>query len=954
MRSGLQVQLFREFNLFYAGVPLTTINTPRLQSLLAYCILHRNAPQSRPHLAFLLWPDSSESQARTNLRNLIYLLRQALPEPDTYLCVNGLMLQWQPEAPFTLDVADFERAIAQGNLEEAIALYQGELLPGCYDDWLVPERERLQQMFLETLERLLRQTEKRGDYHAALGHAHHLLRQDPLREDTYRHLMRLYALSGDRIGVVRTYDTCANVLRRELSIEPTPETHQAYERSLRMPATVSQTVRHPDHSSNNLPFQLTTFIGREGEKLEVEQLITTHRLVTLLGAGGVGKTRLALAVAGEILDTFAAGTWHVDLAPLSGPAPLEPAVAAAVGMREEGGLPLLVQLADYLRPKHMLLILDNCEHQVEGVRQMVQTILEGAPNLRILATSRVVLGVEGEATWRVPPLAVPDMALWTDMLKQRMEDLSLESDLALAFLQYESVQFFADRAATVLPTFVVTNQNVLAVGQICQRLDGIPLALELAAARVNLLTVQQIAARLDNALLLLAHSNPTTVLPHHQTLRATMEWSYTLLSAKEQVLFHRLSVFVGSFTLEAVEFIGSGSDLDPDQTLDVLSGLVDKSLVAVEAWGEATRFRLHESTRQYAWVRLREAGEVEATRNRHLDYFCGLAETTEPDLLNRRQAYAVNRLVKEYDNLRAALTWSTTKPGDPQRGLRLAVALSRFWELRGFLVEERAWLEKLLASVDGSIPPVVHARALRAAGMAAFFQNEFTVVRSYLEQSLALDRESGNKAGVARTLTSLGLTVSAQEEWATAGLFFGESLALYRVLGDLSSTACALSELGYVVFRQDGRALGRSLIEEGLELFRELGEKLGIARCHYLLGHLARFERDFARARACYSAAVTAFRQIDSLWGDFYVLAAFGNLAVAEGQFERAARLFGAMAYLGDNLGTSLVPTERVEHDRDMAAARTALGELSFRAAWISGRVMSLNEALAYAQEEPQ
>lgn len=946
MRFGLQVQLLGGFNLIYAGAPVTTVNTPRLQSLLTYLILHREAPQPRRYLAYLFWSGSSEAQACTNLRNLVYLLRRVLPDAGAYLCVNDLTIQWQPESPFSLDVADFESAVAHGNLEGAVALYQGDLFPGYYDDWIVTERERLHQLFIVALERLIQQTENGGDCHTALEQAHRLLRHDRLREETYRHMMRLHARSGDRGGVVRIYDTCADILRRELGIEPSPETRRVYEHSLNMPASLSPVTTPGDSGSNNLPFRLTTFIGREREKAEIGQLLSAHRLVTLTGAGGVGKTRLALALAADLLGTFTDGVRHVDLAPLSDPAQVVPAVASVLGVREEGDTPLPARLADYLRPRHLLLILDNCEHLLEAVRQLMQTLSGTAPNLRILATSRTVPGVEGEVIRRVLPLATPELSPWIS----GATDGSPGRDPVSALRQYESVQLFVDRVVAVNPTFVVTERNAPAVGQICRKLDGIPLALELAAARVNLLTVQQIADRLDDTLHLLAQTNPICRL-HHRTMQATMDWSYALLSAKEQSLFRRLSVFAGSFTLEAVEFIGNDDGIEPDQVLDLLSGLADKSLVTVEPSGETTRFRLHEVVRQYARTGLTETGETERIRNRHLDFFCRLAESMEPKLLGAEQATTFNQLDKEDGNLWAALEWSATE-GDIEQGLRLAAALPEFWGMRGYLTRGRDRLENLLDKGGTTVSAAVRAGALRGLGYASGSLGDFELACSFLEQSLVLDRELGNKPGLADTLQLLGLLAGAQMEWGAARVFLEENLAVYRDLGNRHGIARVLNELGYVIFRYGEHASGYSLIEESLALYGELGEQHRVARAGYLLGHMASLEGNYALARSQYTGALTVARRFGSASAMFYIIGAFGSLAAAEKQFERAARLFGATERINEVTGISRVPVERVDYDRAVTATRAALGEPAFAVARAAGRAMTSAETVTYALEE--
>jgi len=950
----LRIHLLGEFSLLYGDQPVTGVNTPRLQALLAYLLLHRKAPQSRRYLAFMFWPDSSEAQARTNLRKLFHQLHQALPDADRFLWANGQTLKWRDDAPFSLDVADFEQALAQARssrqLQAAVDLYRGDLLPHCYDDWILLERERLRQMFAETLERLMTLLESERDYRAAISCAQRLLRLDPLRETAYRDLLRLHALNGDRTGVARVYRTCVTVLRRELGVEPGVETRQAYEQGLRMAAAARQ-VREtgPPVRTDNLPVLLTCFIGREREIGEVQRLVAAHRLVTLTGVGGIGKTRLALAVAETLRGTFADGVWHVDLATLADPALVTSAAAAVLGVREEGEQPLLARLTGVLRAKHLLVILDNCEHLVAAVRPLVETLLSAAPDVWILVTSRVALGVSGEVLWRVPPLPTPDMAQWA--AAARPGGAEGEPDLASALGRYASVQVFADRAAAVLPTFAVTNENAWAVGRICQQLDGIPLALELAAARMKLLTAQQIADHLQDTLSLLTHGCPTA-LPRHQTLRATLDWSHALLTPQEQALFRRLAVFAGSFTLEAAECVGSGAGIEQAQVLDGLAGLVDQSLVSVEPAGQATRFRLHEITRQYARLRLAEASEEALVRNRHLDFFCRLAEALEANLHSILPPGAFERLTQEYGNLQAALEWSTHADGDALLGLRLAAALTDFWELRGQLTAERGWLEGLLTRVGVAAEPALRARALRGAGRIAYYQGDFAAAQAFLEQSLALDRALNDRPRLADVLARLGLLFGAQGALDRAEPYYQESLALYRALDERSGTGRVLSELGCVALRQGDYIRAHALLEESLTLFRDPEDRYLECRARHFLGQAARLTGNYAQARASYRRAVIILAEMNNSWGLFYLLEALACLAAAEAQWERAARLFGAAERLGETIGSLIAPIERAECERDMAAARAALGEPAFAVAWAAGQALTLDEMIAYALEQ--
>jgi len=940
----LHIRLLGEFSLVYGDQPVTAVNTARLQSLLAYLVLHRDAPQSRYYLAFQFWPDSPESQARTNLRKLFHQLHQALPDADRFLRADAQTVQWRPDAPFSLDVAEFERAVAGAGsrqaLQEAVTLYRGDLLPSCYDDWITPERERLRQAFVEALERLARALEDEGDSQTAIGCAQRLLQYDPLREATYRRLMRLHALSGDRAGILRVYETCAAVLQRELGIEPGPTTREARDRLLRMePPAVAPS---PPPALHNLPAPTTSFVGREREIAQVKQLFERSRLVTLTGAGGCGKTRLALRVAEDLVAEYPDGVWWVELAALSDPALVCPTVAATLGVREQPGRPLEAVLAAVLQPKRLLLLLDNCEHLAAACARHVEALLYACPGLRVLVTSREALGIAGETTWVVPSLSVPPQP-------------SPANDRLAHVAPYEAVRLFVERAAAALPAFILTDENAAAVAHICRRLDGIPLALELAAARVKVLSPQQINARLDDCFNLLTEGS-RTALPRHQTLQATMDWSYDLLSEPERILFRRLAVFAGGFTLEAAEAVcaDEGQDgIPPDRILDLLSHLVDKSLVVVEARGQAARYRLLETAREYARERLRQAGEEDWARSRHLDFFLRLAEEVRPHKMRPGDMSAFSRVGQEYDNLRAALEWSAAAPERAERGLLLAGLLCEFWQFGGYAREGCNWLKRLLAQSGEAATAAARARALQGMVELAVYLGDFGAAHSSSEQALALYRQLGDKPGIAYALLILGGQVAeAQEEWAAARPPLEECLALYRDLGDRAGIAAATIELGYLAYWEGKRAEGCALIEEGLTVQRELGLVTYASRAAFLLGHIARQEGQYALARSRYAESIAGFGQVP--YGLFYELAAFGCLAAAEGQFERAARLYGATERVGEAAGIAMVPHEHTWHDPAVAAARAGLSEEAFAAAWAASRAMTPEEAIAYALAETE
>jgi len=655
--------------------------------------------------------------------------------------------------------------------------------------------------------------------------------------------------------------------------------------------------------ANNLPNQLTSFIGRDKEIEAVKSLLAKSRLLTLTGSGGCGKTRLALQVAADLIEEFADGVWLVELAALSDPSLLPQAVASALGVREEPGRALQQTLSDYLMQKQMLLLMDNCEHLLQACADLAQTLLKQCPHLSLLTTSREALRVAGEQVYRVPSLLAPDP---TQLPKE-------EKELAAVVSEYEAPNLFVERASLQKADFTLTNQNAFAVAWVCHRLDGIPLAIELAAARVSALTVEEINTRLEHRFRLL-RGGSRTALPRQQTLQATLDWSYDLLTEQERLLLGRLSVFAGGWGLEAAEAVCSEEPIVAFEVLELLASLVDRSLVIAAEREGKSRYRLLESIRAYAQERLQQTGEERLWRDRHLDFFLAWAEEAEPYLRGAKQAEWLERLESEQDNLRSALSWCQQDKERAEAGLRLAGFLFRFWEIRGYWSEGREYLQAALS--QETAPPKTRARAnaLNGAGVLAYDQGDYATAHILQEESLAIYRELGDRSGIAASLNNLGNVAKEQGDYAEARVLYEESLAILRELGDKSGIAYSLSNLGNVAWRQGDVAAARALHDESLAIRRELGDKLGIA----------------------------------------YTLEGMAALAAGQGQNERAARLWVTAEVLREAIHSPLSPKEKEAHDRKVATARASLGEEAFAAAWEAGRAMTLEQAIEYALQEGQ
>lgn len=638
-------------------------------------------------------------------------------------------------------------------------------------------------------------------------------------------------------------------------------------------AGIAVQLHSPKERRSNLPIQLNSFIGRERELAQVKRLLGSSRLVTLIGAGGCGKTRLAIEAAAAIGPEIPDGVWLVGLGALSDSNLVANAVASALDLGEESDRPLPDQLTDYLRTKNLLLLLDNCEHLISACAQLAELLLQACPKLGILATSREALGIAGESVLGVPPLTVPDP-----------QSVAVEgADLPSVLLPYEGVRLFLDRALTVHPDFQLTNANAAGVAQICYRLDGIPLAIELAAARVKALSVDQIAARLDDRFRLLTGGS-RTALPRHQTLQALIDWSHDLLSEAERVLLRRLSVFAGGWTLEAAEAVCAGDGIEAAEVLDLLTSLVERSLVLVERRSGEARYRMLDTIRQYSRLKNLEAGEAEPARTQHLLHFLRLVDDADIGLRGHEQAGWLDRLDAEHDNLRAALDWSQAS-GDSEAGLRLVGGLFLFWLLSGHVEEGRHWLEGMLNRAPATQRTRPRAKALRGAGYLAVGHGDLVAGRSQAEESLAISRELGDEQGATESLYALGRAAYFEGDYEGARSLFQESLAVSRAANYPWASAQALYRLGTVSLIQGDYPQARPRFEESAAIFRELGDRWNLSYSLSAMGEEAFRRGDYALARSVLEESLIAFRELGSRSGIAMSLSELGWLALSEGDY---------------------------------------------------------------------
>jgi predicted ATPase len=732
-----------------------------------------------------------------------------------------------------------------------------------------------------------------------------------------------------------------HIIRKCLEKEPERRYQSARELlvDLRNLARDSDAQRVPPaedtRGRHNLPEDLTSFVGRRDEVRSVSELLASCRCVTLTGAGGCGKTRLALRVGSDVANGFAHGVWFVDFAPLSDPDLLPNVIARVLEFPEGSRASFRDTLAEWLRPRHLLLILDNCEHLIDACAALAETLLRKASQLRILSTSREGLGVQGETVWPVPSLAVP----------QHAQSLQVEE-----VLEFDGVRLFVDRAAAVAP-FLMTPANANTVTEICRRLDGIPLAIELAAARVKILSVEQIHARLQDRFRLLT-GGARTAVARQRTLEATVDWSYELLSDAERRLLARLTVFSGGWTLEAAEQVCSDHGIDHDEVLDLLSHLVDKSLVVVEesASGER-RYRLLETIRQYGRDRLFRSGEIAAVGARHFECFLALARHAEPELIRGDQVIWLNRLDLEHDNFRSALDWSGAGPDRRGDALTLTVCLWWFWTKRGYFTEGRQRLEGALGASTETLPDV-EIQALVGLMHLALFQGDVTAARAFTARCLSTARRVEDHWAEAFALGSEAILESDLGNFQRSIALASEArAAAVRSTHRNAHTphALALRMLGYGALQEGDLLRAAALFEEAVALQRGAGEVWALGILLSDLAALRVLEGRHEEAGALAREALGFCHSLGDRRGTAWCLQTIAMVEAAQGFAIRAATLYGAAEALLQSIGaTGQVTMTRVQ-DRYLSLAMESLGESAFRAAANDGRTMSLPRVLDVA-----
>jgi predicted ATPase/DNA-binding SARP family transcriptional activator len=812
---------------FTFGQPLANTLPKRSLSVLAYLLLHRDSQLTRDRIAFDLWPDVPEDDARAHLRRAFYTLQLWLPHPEIpWFTADRRHARWNRSAPYLLDVEEYEAALDAGRLAEAADLYVGDLLETFEDEWIVSERDRLRETQLDLLRRLVAQQRKAGDIAAAIESAERALKIDPWLEGFVRDAMELRSLAGDRASALREYRSFEEALKREMNASPEQETSELFER-IRAGEQESQRPPHAQAFSNNLPAELTPLVGRQHDVELLSSALKNYRLITIVGTGGIGKSRLALRVGAIATEHYPDGVWLVDLASISSETFIPSAVASALNIHESRNKMLHESILRTLDGRRALLIFDNCEHLANAAAQFAEELLRHCPNLQIVMTSSQPLSVEGEFVYRVGTLAFP-----TDCTGMT----------AIAAMGHSAVELFVQRARAAHHLFELTDANAAAVSEICKRLDGIPLAIELAAARARVLSPAHLNEGLKTRFRLLT-SGTRTGLPRHQTLRALMDWSYALLDERERALLRRVAIFAGSFSLEASTAVCMEAGSDDVDVLMTLASLVEKSLVVAEVGDVADRYRLLESTRIYLAQKLDESGEREPAAKSAAEFYRSFAERAEREFHKTPQAAWFSSVAQEHENIRVALVWALTEGHDPLLGGVIAGALHRYWYDCGRPQEGLYWIEGAFSAVDQESDPDVAGR-LCLAHADLLEGNE--KLRS-AQAACALLEKTSDQGGLAYALRQWALALEIDDRLEAEELC-RRAADLMKTSGDMGGLAIVLNTLASFIARGGDFETARSMHEQALTIARSYGAEYAVMHAQLCLADMEYEQGDYEKA----------------------------------------------------------------------------------------------------------
>jgi predicted ATPase/DNA-binding SARP family transcriptional activator len=993
--SKLIFSLLGPVQLSHPQIGEITIPKRKALALLIYLVIEVDHPHTRESILGLLWPEHSTAAAQNSLRvtcsQLQKDLEKAQKDAQPFLISTRLDLQFNPLSRYELDVTFFRSLIeacrthahpaqpqdcaeCAARWTQAMTLVRGPFLDGfslpdcpAFDEWLLVQRERLQLQITATLEQLAVFHERAGNKAEAETFVRRLLELNPLNESAYRQLMRVLASADQRSAALDAYEICRRVLATELGLAPAIETVMLAEQ-------IRGLAPFEPHSAHTaLPPVLTRFFGRQQESARLVDLLSrrTVRLVTLAGPGGIGKTRLAIEVAHRLAGVFAPDICFVELAGIADERSVDDAVAAALHLPTSTGRSSTDAIVDYLRDKTLLLVLDNCEHLVKACARLVQTLCRSATGLTVLATSRIPLHLEVEHVVRLEPFATPEI--------NGVEQLTIADSLS-----FDSVQLFTNRAAQSLLNFTLTDANVSAVARICQQLDGIPLAIEIAAAQARALPIELIAERLDQRFAWLNRRTAQT-MSRQRTLHTLIDWSYGLLSARERSVLRRLSVFTGGWTLEAAEALSAPDD----PCAEVLAELVDHSLVVFGVDPEHRRYGMHETVRQFAQEQLRGSEQESDALERHARYYAQIVSRTAENRTGQPFTERLQTVVNDHDNLRQAYEWLLAH--NREQALALVAQLGtdlKFWELGGFFQEGRRWLERALEATQASVSSQRAEALLAAADLSSaltdfayglqcarqaqqLFQQlgnqrgeidaqlkycdladlagERANLRAQLEEVLHMAEQMSYMAGIAKAKQLLATITYKAGESEIALQYILPSVALWRELDNPFELATALNRLSGPLIEFHEYAAAQQALEECRDIYQSLGYRRGVALATQNLGHNAEVLGDYGRARECYREALRIRRDLGLPRGYAYSFEHLADIAEIEKRHEQAVQLLAAADSLRVRLGAPVEQVNQQANEDALTRLRAQLGDVVFELEWAKGATMTTEQAISLA-----
>ncbi|OJU64179.1 MAG: hypothetical protein BGO01_18815 [Armatimonadetes bacterium 55-13] len=927
--SGLTIQLLGPMHVQVGGKALPPLRSRKAYWLLALMTLRANRPVQRVWLASMLWPDAEQGKALANLRTVMSELRKALGEEKERLHPGDHQTVYLNLEGAHVDLREFDKAIQNGTSEDllkAVGLYTGALLEGCSEEWAIPERDARERECLNALQRLGDAALQAGDPRGSLTWYARASAMDPWSDAARRGMMEALAQDGDVNEALQVYRSYADLLRGEANAVPDERTTALYQRlrsKARKPVNgepIAQ-VAVVGIQEGYLPVPITELVGREDERDEVVTLLRRSRLVTLLGVGGIGKTRLAIAIGSRARDEFTDGVWFVPLDTTTEGSQIPVRVAGAMGLMESNHDGWLNTVEGHVRDKRLLIILDNCEHLLDTCATVVTRLLAASRGIRILTTSREAVGIPGEAVWAVPSLAAPDPRQLPDGATTLQRVLS----------SYEAIQLFEERAREANRGFALASANAREVAEICFRLEGVPLAIELAATRVRSMTVGQILERLNDHMGLLTTRSSGS---RQTALSSTLNWSYELLSEAEQTLFRRLSLFVGGWTAEAARQVGGDDGQGADEIADLLASLVEKSLVVLRETRQGVRYRYLEMVRQFAAAKLEAFAERELIESRFLRWCGELTEELERGIGRPDQGLCFERIEADLDNFCFAMEGGSQTPENIDECLRIAGNLWLFWNRKGQLTRGKRYIDLVLERDIERRPTSHRAKALYGSGNLIGSADDPQARTQLSEESLEIYRELGDSAGIVGCLRSLGNAAFLGDDFPSARHHFSEALRVSREISDTRGIAHAAGSLALVAEELCELEFAESLWEEAVELARTSGEMNILA---WGLQHLGRNRQDreeYAAAKACYEEALTVSQSVEfnavtvsSLDGLALIADAQGDYSLAREYVAESLRISGR---IGDLHGTSIwlrTLGSVAFHEGDLDSAETSFTE---------------------------